>query len=148
MIFFETYYRWILAFHVISVLFWMAGVYYLPRLFVYHAEVLEKGEVGDLFLVMESKLLRIIMRPAMLASWIFAVMLVLRPSFFEGVGLWFYIKFACVVGLTGFHHYLSMQHKLFASGEQAHNSVFFRKINEIGPILTVIIVIMVIVRPF
>jgi putative membrane protein len=141
------YERWILAFHVIAVLFWMAGIYYLPRLYVYHCEALENSRDADVFCTMEAKLIKIIMNPAMMAAWFFAILLIIRPGFLEAATYWFYIKLACVIALTGFHVYLTRIQKPLASGDYPKSSKFFRKINEIGPILTIIIVIMVIVRP-
>jgi putative membrane protein len=142
------YERWFLAFHLISVLFWMAGIYYLPRLYVYHCEALENGRDAGVFCTMEAKLIKIIMNPAMMAAWFFAILLILRPGFWGGAAYWFYVKLACVLALTGFHVYLTRTQKRLAAGENVKTSKFYRKINEIGPILTIIIVIMVIVRPF
>jgi len=142
------YYRWLLAFHLISVMFWMAGMYYLPRLFVYHCEAHENGGAVGTFVTMEHKLLKIIMNPAMIASWIFAIILMIRPGFFDMIGYWFWIKFVAVILMSGFHGFLSSTRKKLAAGQVDRPSSFYRKINEIPPILTVIIVIMVIVRPF
>lgn len=143
-----TYERWFLAFHLIAVLFWMAGLYYLPRLYVYHCEALENARDADVFSTMEAKLIKIIMNPAMMAAWFFAILLMARQGFWDGAAYWFYVKLACVLVLTGFHHYLTRVQKQLARGENTKSSKFFRKINEIGPVLTIIIVIMVIVRPF
>src|SRR6056300_1541386 len=88
-----VYARWFLAGHVIAVLFWMAGMYYLPRLFVYHCEAIETGAPAasvDLFKTMERKLLRIIMNPAMIVAWVFALLLILRDGFLPGIGYWFW----------------------------------------------------------
>ncbi len=143
-----TYSRWFLAAHVISVLFWMAGMYYLPRLFVYHCEAKEKNEPSAVFETMELKLLRIIMNPAMISAWIFAILLMAREGFWPVNGYWFGVKLIAVVIMTGFHMYLARMRRYLAAGEAHPTSTFFRKINEIPPILTIIIVIMVIVRPF
>ena len=146
--FLADYYLWILAFHLISVMFWMAGMYYLPRLFVYHHEAYEQGEPVKTFVTMEHKLLKIIMNPAMIASWIFALLLMARPGFFEIVTYWFWVKFVCVILMTGFHGFLAATRRKMAEGLMLRSGTFYRKINEIPPILTVIIVIMVIVKPF
>ena len=146
-----VYARWFLAGHVIAVLFWMAGMYYLPRLFVYHCEAIETGAPAasvDLFKTMERKLLRIIMNPAMIAAWVFALLLILRDGFLPGIGYWFWVKFLAVILMTGFHMYLASMRRRLEKGEAHPTSGFFRKINEIPPILTIIIVVMVIVRPF
>ena len=146
--FLADYYLWFLAFHLISVMFWMAGMYYLPRLFVYHHEAYEQGEAVETFVTMEHKLLKIIMNPAMIAAWIFALLLMARPGFFEMVTYWFWVKFVCVILMTGFHGFLAATRRRMAEGLMQRSSTFYRKINEIPPILTVIIVIMVIVKPF
>jgi len=146
--FLADYYLWFLAFHLISVMFWMAGMYYLPRLFVYHHEAYEQGEPVETFVTMEHKLLKIIMNPAMIAAWIFALLLMARPGFFEMVTYWFWVKFVCVILMTGFHGFLAATRRKMAEGLMQRSSTFYRKINEIPPILTVIIVIMVIVKPF
>ena len=146
--FLADYYLWFLAFHLISVMFWMAGMYYLPRLFVYHHEAYEQGEPVETFVTMEHKLLKIIMNPAMIAAWIFALLLMARPGFFEMVTYWFWVKFICVILVTGFHGFLAATRRKMAEGLMQRSSTFYRKINEIPPILTVIIVIMVIVKPF
>ncbi len=146
--FLSDYYLWFLAFHLISVMFWMAGMYYLPRLFVYHHEAYEQGEPFETFVTMEHKLLKIIMNPAMIAAWIFALLLMARPGFFEMVTYWFWVKFVCVILMTGFHGFLAATRQKMAEGLMQRSSTFYRKINEIPPILTVIIVIMVIVKPF
>jgi len=146
--FLADYYLWFLAFHLISVMFWMAGMYYLPRLFVYHHEAYEQGEPVETFVTMEHKLLKIIMNPAMIAAWIFALLLMARPGFFEMVTYWFWVKFICVILMTGFHGFLAATRRKMAEGLMQRSSTFYRKINEIPPILTVIIVIMVIVKPF
>ena len=146
--FLADYYLWFLAFHLISVMFWMAGMYYLPRLFVYHYEAYEQGEPFETLVTMEHKLLKIIMNPAMIAAWIFALLLMARPGFFEMVTYWFWVKFVCVILMTGFHGFLAATRRKMAEGLMQRSSTFYRKINEIPPILTVIIVIMVIVKPF
>lgn len=142
------YERWILAAHVISVFFWMAGMYYLPRLFVYHCEALEAGRPAEVFEIMEMKLLRIIMNPAMISAWIFALLLIFRDGFWPVAGYWFWVKLLAVGVMTAFHMYLARMRRHLLSEGPYPESRFFRKINEIPPILTVIIVIMVIVRPF
>jgi putative membrane protein len=144
----SEYYRWFLAFHLISVMFWMAGMYYLPRLFVYHMEAFEANQPFHVFETMEVKLLRIIMNPAMIAAWFFAILMIIRPGFLESAEWWFWIKLVSVIILTGFHMFLAKTRRNLADGEFARPSAFYRKINEIPPILTVIIVIMVIIKPF
>jgi putative membrane protein len=142
------YDRWILSLHVISVMFWMAGMYYLPRLFVYHAEAMESDQPYKIFEKMEYNLLRIIMNPAMIAAWIFGLLLIARTGFLEGEIGWLLIKLSLVVLLSGYHGFLSAMRKKFLTGKAPRSSRFFRMINEIPPVFTIIIVIMVIVKPF
>ena len=142
------YYRWLLAFHIIAVMFWMAGMYYLPRLFVYHAEAIEGGREHGVFEKMEANLLRIIMNPAMIAAWTFGLLLLTRPGFALGAGFWLWTKLALVVILSGYHGFLAAERKKFLTGATPHSSRFYRMINEIPPVLTVFIVILAVVKPF
>ncbi len=139
---------WVEAFHIISVMFWMAGMYYLPRLFVYHAEAIEGGREHDVFEKMEANLLRIIMNPAMIAAWTFGLLLLTRPGFALDAGFWLWTKLALVVILSGYHGFLAAERKKFLTGATPHSSRFYRMINEIPPVLTVFIVIMAVVKPF
>jgi len=139
---------WVEAFHIISVMFWMAGMYYLPRLFVYHAEAIEGGREYGVFEKMEANLLRIIMNPAMIAAWTFGLLLLTRPGFALGAGFWLWTKLALVVILSGYHGFLAAERKKFLTGVTPHSSRFYRMINEIPPVLTVFIVIMAVVKPF
>ena len=139
---------WIEAFHIISVMFWMAGMYYLPRLFVYHAEAMEGGQEYGVFEKMEANLLQIIMNPAMIAAWAFGLLLITRPGFAFGAGVWLWTKLALVFFLSGYHGFLASERKKFLTGVAPHSSRFYRIINEIPPVLTVFIVILVVVQPF
>ena len=139
---------WVEAFHIISVMFWMAGMYYLPRLFVYHAEAIEGGREYGVFEKMEANLLRIIMNPAMIAAWTFGLLLLTRPGFALGAGFWLWTKLALVVILSGYHGFLAVERKKFLTGATPHSSRFYRMINEIPPVLTVFIVILAVVKPF
>ena len=139
---------WVEAFHIISVMFWMAGMYYLPRLFVYHAEAIEGGREHVVFEKMEANLLRIIMNPAMIAAWTFGLLLLTRPGFALGAGFWLWTKLALVVILSGYHGFLAAERKKFLTGVTPHSSRFYRMINEIPPVLTVFIVILAVVKPF
>jgi putative membrane protein len=141
-------YPWILAFHIIAVMFWMAGMYYLPRLFVYHAEAMERDEPFAMFEVMEKNLLRIIMTPAMVVAWILGLCLILRSGFWESAGIWLDVKLSLVLILTGYHGFLAASRKKFLTGQLPRSSKFYRMINEIPPALTVFIVILVVVQPF
>jgi putative membrane protein len=138
-------YPWIKAAHIIAMTAWMAGLFYLPRLFAYHADVAKGSESSELFKVMEGRLLRIIMRPAMLATWAFGLLL-LYPL--GTVPIWLWAKIIVVVGLTGFHMYLAAIARRFAADERPGSSKFFRAINEIPTLLLIAIVILVVVKPF
>ena len=139
---------WVEAFHIISVMFWMAGMYYLPRLFVYHAEAIEGGRELGVFEKLEANLLRIIMNPAMIAAWTFGLLLLTRPGYALGAGFWLWTKLALVVILSGYHGFLAAERKKFLTGATPHSSRFYRMINEIPPVLTVFVVIMAVVKPF
>ena len=145
--FLADYYLWILALHIIAVMFWMAGMYYLPRLFVYHAEALENGTPHDMFPVMQEKLLRIIMNPAMIAAWVLGLSLIFAGGHWPIVDFWLWVKLAGVITLSGYHGFLAKTRKAFLNG-LPRPSKFYRMINEIPPVLTVVIVIMVVVKPF
>ena len=141
-------YTWLLSLHLISVMFWMAGMYYLPRLFVYHAEAIENNEPFKVFEGMEYNLIRIIINPAMIAAWIFGLLLLFSPGQIESAGYWLPIKLFAVIFLSAYHVMLSSWRKKFLLETPPKSSNFFRMINEIPPILTILIVIMVIVKPF
>ena len=141
-------YPWLLAAHIIVVMFWMAGMYYLPRLFVYHAEAMEAEEPHKIFEKMEANLLRIIMNPAMITAWILGLALIARAGFLEGVSIWLPVKLGLVIILSGYHGFLAATRKKFLLGHAPQSSRFYRMINEVPPILTIIIVILVVVQPF
>ncbi|SFV37664.1 putative membrane protein [Devosia crocina] len=140
-------YEWAKALHVISVIAWMAGMLYLPRLFVYHA-VAEKGSVqSETFKVMERRLLRAIMTPAMIASWVFGLTLVHLGAADWGSG-WTWSKAAFVLVLTAMHGILAGHVKRFGRDENTKPQRYFRIANEVPTLLMIGIVIMVIVKPF
>ena len=132
--------------HLIAVISWMAGLLYLPRIFVYHAEASNDSQI-ETFKVMEKKLFNFIMMPAMILSWIFGIALVhsLGLSIFSE--LWMQIKIVAILGLTHFHFYLGKHVKLFASNKSQNTSKFFRFINEIPTILLIVIVFVVVFKP-
>ena len=141
-------YSWAKALHLIAVIFWMAGLLYLPRLFVYHSQANEGGELEIKMIEAEQKLMRIIMNPAMIAAFIFGLILIGYNVSNLTTSFWLPIKLVLVFLLMGYHGFLSKQRKLFAAGERPKTEKFFRRINEIPAIFTIIIVIMVIVKPF
>ena len=142
-------YPWTKALHVISMVAWMAGLLYLPRLFVYHAERGTEGsELSETFKAMERKLLRLIMNPAMIATWVFGLLLVATPGVVDWRGDgWFHIKLAAVLVVTWFHHWLGRRRRDFAADRNRVDARHYRRMNELPTLALVVIVVMVIVRP-
>jgi len=142
------YYEWIKAFHVISVIAWMAGMFYLPRLFVYHVEKAEVGsELDQTFQVMERKLLKLIMNPAMISTWLFGLVLI-GLGMLDFGSVWGWVKFLSVIAMTGMHGWLSARSKDFAAGTNTRPGRTYRLANEVPTVLMFLIVIAVIVKPF
>ncbi len=142
-------YPWIKSLHVISVIAWMAGLFYMPRLFVYHVEsVGMEGETARLFQTMEVKLLRAIMNPAMIATWTFGGLLIATPGIVDWSFLWPWTKAGAVLAMTWFHHWLGRRRKEFLNGTQRLTGRQYRLMNEVPTLLLVIIVFSVIARPF
>ncbi|MDT8857609.1 protoporphyrinogen oxidase HemJ [Paracoccaceae bacterium Fryx2] len=140
-------YLWVKAFHVISVLAWMAGLFYLPRLFVYHVEQVEKGSATDaMFQVMERRLLKAIMNPAMISTWVFGLMLVLTPGIVDWSMVWPWAKAGSVLAMTAFHMWLGARRKAFVAGENRLNGRRYRMMNEVPTLLMLVIVLSVIVK--
>lgn len=137
---------WIKAFHVISVIAWMAGMFYLPRLFVYHTETAPGSAESERFKVMERKLLRTIVNPSMIATWVFGLTLAIVTEVYHEH--WFQAKFALVVIMSGLHGYLAGRVRAFAEDRNDKPARFYRILNEVPPLLMVFIVILVIVQPF
>lgn len=146
--FLMPFYAWIKAVHVMAVLAWMAGLFYLPRLFVYHAERAAVGsELDQTFQVMEEKLLRLIMNPAMITAWIAGVVL-LALGAFDWSAVWSWAKLAAVIAMTGAHGWMAKRRKEFVVGANTRSGRSYRLFNEVPTVLMVVIVIAVIVRPF
>jgi putative membrane protein len=144
-----TIYPWTKALHIVSVISWMAGMFYLPRLFVYHAERGKAGSELDMtFRIMERKLLRLIMTPAMLASWIAGLLLVATPGVVDWGSGWSWVKAAAVVGMTAMHGWLARRAGDFAAGRNRLGGRSYRLANEVPTVLMLVIVIAVVVRPF
>ena len=142
-------YPWTKVLHVISVIAWMAGIFYLPRLFVYHVEEVEVGSRTDrMFQTMERRLLRAIMNPAMTAAWVFGLALVFTPGIVDWGSGWAWVKAAAVLVMTWFHHWLARRRKDLAAGNCTVSGRTFRMMNEVPTVLMVAIVAMVIARPF
>ncbi|MFC0339714.1 CopD family protein [Paracoccus niistensis] len=139
-------YPWTKAFHVMAVISWMAGLFYLPRLFVYHAERgTAAGEPRDSLQIMEYKLLRVIMGPASIATWIAGLALVFTPGIVDWTMVWPWTKAAAVIGMTVFHHWLMIERKKLARGEGSTGRRY-RMMNEVPTLLMVVIVLSVIVK--
>lgn len=143
-----TWLNWITALHVIAVIAWMAGMFYLPRLFVYHADSPVGSDRSETFKVMERRLQRAIMTPAMVATWVFGLMLVTIATDIDWSHGWPWVKAAAVIAMTALHGMLSRWRKDFAADQNRRTGKFYRAINEVPTLLVIVIVIMVIVQPF
>lgn len=141
------FYPWVKTLHILSVIAWMAGLFYLPRLFVYHADAAPGSPTAETFKLMERRLLRGIMNPAMVATWSFGILLAATPGVADWAAGWIYVKLACVAGLTYYHHLLARWRTAFAADANTKRARFYRFINEVPTLLLILIVIMVVVRP-
>ena len=145
--FLSDWYLWTKSLHVISVIAWMAGMFYLPRLYVYHVEQVERGSKTDvMFQTMERRLLRAIINPAMAATWIFGLCLVFTPGIVDWSQIWPWTKAGAVLTMSWFHGWLSQERKNFISGKNIKTSRTYRMMNELPTVLMVIIVISVITK--
>ena len=139
-------YEWVKAAHVISIIAWMAAMLYLPRLMVYHADSETGSAQSETFKIMERRLLKAIMTPSMLASWVFGLwLMVLIAAWQDG---WFHLKLLMVILMTAYHIFAAVWVNEFARDERKRSQRFFRLVNEIPAVLMVVIVIAVIVKPF
>lgn len=142
-------YPWIKSLHVIAVIAWMAGLFYLPRLYVYHVEQVEAGSGTDtMFQTMERRLLRAIMNPSMIATWTFGLLLVFTPGIVNWAEVWPWAKAAAVLGMTWFHIWCAARRKDFVGGSNTRTGRQYRIMNEVPTLLLLIIVFAVIARPF
>ena len=142
-------YPWLKAGHIISVISWMAGIFYLPRLFVHHSEKVEVPSQTDrLFSMMESKLLKVIMTPAMLATWGFGLSLAVIPGVLDWSDIWPWVKLMSIIAMTWFHFWLAKRQRNFELGDNQLTGKTYRIMNEVPTVLLLVIVIMVVVRPF
>jgi putative membrane protein len=139
-------YLWLKALHIIAVIAWMAGMLYLPRLFVYHASAKPGSELSETFKVMERRLLRYIMTPAMVATWLLGIVLVLQGQFLAAT--WFHIKLGLVLAITILHGLFSHWAHEFALDRNRRQPKFYRIANEIPTILLIAVVILATVKPF
>jgi protoporphyrinogen IX oxidase len=141
-------YPWLKAAHIFSVIAWMAGLFYLPRLFVYHADAQPGSDQAETFKVMERRLLRGIMNPAMIATYVFGIGLAAVPGTVDWAMGWIWVKLLGVAGLTGFHYLLARWRTDFAEDRNRRRARFFRFINEVPTLLLLLIIVMVVAKPF
>jgi len=144
----NTLYPWIKAFHVIAVIAWMAGMLYLPRLFVYHCEVAVGSPESERFKTMERRLLRIITNPAMIAVWVLGITLASLPAGGGWHQGWLAAKVVLVVAMSTVHGFFARWRKDFAADRNRHSPRFYRLWNEVPALLMIAIVILVVVKPF
>ena len=141
-------YLWIKSGHVVSVIAWMAAMLYLPRLFVYHASLPagpESKAQSETFKVMERRLLRAIMTPAMIATWLFGLILVWQSGFYAAG--WMQAKFVLVLAMSGIHGWLATMVKAFAADRNRRGHAFYRILNEAPTLLMIVVVVLVVVKP-
>ncbi|ABF65594.1 conserved hypothetical protein 701 [Ruegeria sp. TM1040] len=142
-----TLYPYVKSLHIMAVISWMAGLFYLPRLFVYHVEEAEKvKDVAPIFLTMEHKLLRVIMGPASVVTWIAGLFMVFTPGLVDWSYVWPWTKGASVLAMTWFHHWLMFRHKDFKEGKNTITGRQYRLMNEVPTLLMVVIVVSVIFK--
>jgi putative membrane protein len=141
-------YPWTKSLHVISVFAWMAGLFYLPRLYVYHSQVPPGDPRSETFKVMERRLLKAIMNPAMIAAYLFGILVVLTPGVIDWTAGWWHLKLVGIAVLTWSHHDLALALKAFARDERPRSERAWRILNEVPTLALVLIVTMVIARPF
>ena len=137
---------WLKALHIVALISWMAALFYLPRLFVYHAEVPVGSPQAETFKVMERRLLRAIMTPAMIATWVFGLWLAWEGGFLRSG--WLHAKLALVLLMSGLHGYLSAATRRFAEDRNTRDARFYRILNEVPTVLMVVIVLLVVLKPF
>jgi len=141
-------YPWIKALHIIAVIAWMAGMLYLPRLFVYHCDAAPGTPASETFKTMERKLLRAIINPAMIATFLFGGLLLATPGAVDCSEGWIWGKLAAVAALAAVHGLLARYRKDFAADRNRHPARFYRILNEVPTVLMIVIVILVVVKPF
>lgn len=140
------WYPWVKSLHIIAVIAWMAGLFYLPRLYVYHAERTDVVGLAAVLEVMERRLLKAIMNPAMIATWVFGLALVMTPAIVDWSAAWPWVKAASVVAMTVFHMWLAARRKDFATGVNIRTGRQYRIMNEVPTVLLILIVVSVVVK--
>jgi len=139
-------YLWVKTLHILAIISWMAGLLYLPRLFVYHADVEKSSEPARLFELMEWRLYRYIMTPAMVVAWLTGLHMAATQAFW--MDIWFLSKLALVVAMSGVHGFLGGLRRRLAAGTNQKSSRYFRVLNEVPTLLMIFIVALVILKPF
>jgi putative membrane protein len=135
--------------HLIAVISWMAGLLYLPRLYVYHSGVAVGSETSEMFKVMERRLLRAIMNPAMIAAWGIGIwLIIITGAGGPGTGGWMHAKLALLLGMSGLHGFFAAEREKFARDQRPRSTLFYRIINEVVTVLMVAIIVLVIFKPF
>lgn len=144
----DSLYHWIKALHIIAMIAWMAGMLYLPRLFVYHTQVQKGSEASELFKIMERRLLRFIINPAMIVTWGAGLWLVNYTNALNPVnGMWMHWKFTMLVGMQIVHALLARHRRQFANDTNQKSTRYYRILNEVPTLLLIAIVVLVVVRP-
>jgi putative membrane protein len=146
--FFAALYPWTKALHIIAVIAWMAGLLYLPRLYVYHTDTKPGSAESERFKVMERNLYKLIMTPAMIVTFVLGIVLMLTPGLVDWHRGWFHVKLLCVVLLAGFQGAAGGWRRAFLHDRNRKTQKFFRVANEVPTLLMIVIVIMVVVQPF
>ncbi len=145
----DSLYLYVKAIHVIAIIAWMAGLLYLPRLFVYHAYENAGSATSETFKLMENRLLRYIMNPAMIASWAIGLLLVFHYGVINwSSDIWFHVKLVLVLALTGYHMMLARWRRMFAEDRNAHSARFYRWMNEVPTVIMIAVVVLAVARPF
>jgi protoporphyrinogen IX oxidase len=141
-------YPWLKSAHILAVIAWMAGMLYLPRLYVYHAAAAPGSDTSETFKVMERRLLRGIMNPAMIATVVFGTLLAGSPGLVDWHRGWIWVKLALVAALLAYHHLLARWRRVFAADHNRRSAIFFRVANELPTVVLIAIVVLVVVKPF
>lgn len=142
----DRFYLWITAAHILAVISWMAGLLYLPRLFINHLGTDARSDASEMLKGMEHRLLKIIMTPAMNLSWVFGIYLAITGGHFSEI--WFYVKFFAVVIMSGSHMYMAKSVRLFGADLRPKSQRHWRFVNEVPTVLMIVIVVMVVLKPF
>jgi putative membrane protein len=146
--FFALLYPWTKALHIVAMVAWMAAIFYLPRLFVYHCDTVPGSAESERFKVMEYRLVKQIATPAMIATWVLGIMLALTPGLIDWSSGWWHVKLLCVILMTGFQGAAGRWRRDFLHDRNTRRPRFYRIANELPTVLLLVIVIMVVVRPF